>query len=251
MMQNNDVVVVTGGSNGIGLAIVKRFLLKGAYVISADLKKENKINNKNYFFKKCNVKSDKSIQNLIEFTVKTFGKINYFFSNAGILSLGDENSLDLEWDNNWKTHLMSHVYVTRRLFPIYKQQKGGYFIITSSAAGLLTHLDSITYSVTKHAAIAFAEWIAIHNHQFNIHVSILCPQAVKTNMTKGRDKDVAALDGMLDVDQVVDKIEEAIKEKSFLILPHSEVLTYLKKKSDNYDLWLSGMRRLKNKFNKK
>lgn len=247
-MKDNDVVIVTGGSNGIGLAIVKKFLSKGSFVISADVELKTIINDKNYFDKQCNVQSDKSVNELIDFAMKKFGKINYFFSNAGILNIGDENASDLVWDNNWKTHLMSHVYITRKLFPIFKIQKSGHFIITSSAAGLLTHLDSVTYSVTKHAAIAFAEWIAIHNKEYNIDVSVICPQAVKTNMTIGREKDVAAIDGMLAPNIVADIIEEGIRQKKFLILPHPEVHDYIQKKTNNYDKWLNGMNKLKEKL---
>ena len=247
-MKNKNVVIVTGGSNGIGLAIVKKFISSDNFVISADLKRENLINSKNYIFKNCDVQSEKSINELIDFVLKKFGRINYFFSNAGILNIGDEQSSDTNWEKNWKIHLMGHVYVARKLIPFFRLQKSGHLIITSSAAGLLTHLDSLTYSVTKHAAIAFAEWIAIHNLEFNINVSVVCPQAVKTNMTKGRDKDVAALDGMLDPDFVADKIEEGVKKKLFLILPHPEVLSYFQKKSQNYEKWLFGMKRLKDKL---
>lgn len=247
-MKNKNVVIVTGGSNGIGLAIVNKYISSGNIVISADLNKENIVDNKNYFFKKCNVQSERSVNKLIEFVIQKFGKINYFFSNAGILNLGNENSINSDWENNWKIHLMSHVYVSRKLIPFFRDQKNGHLIITSSAAGLLTHLDSITYSVTKHAAIAFAEWIAIHNKEFNIFVSVVCPQAVKTNMTKGREKDVAALDGLLDPDFVANKIEEGVKKKIFLILPHPKVLGYFQKKSQNYEKWLNGMKNLKDKL---
>ena len=101
---------------------------------------------------------------------------------------------------------MSHVFISRKLIPIFKKQKFGYFLITASAAGLLTHIDSVTYSVTKHSTIAFAEWLAINNNKYNFDVSVICPQAVRTNMTKGREKDVAALDGMLEPDFLVKKI---------------------------------------------
>ena len=143
---------------------------------------------------------------------------------------------------------MSHVFISRELIPIFKKQKFGYFLITASAAGLLTHIDSITYSVTKHSAIAFAEWIAINNSEHNFDVSVICPQAVRTNMTKGREKDVAALDGMLEPDFLVKKIQEGIEKKQFLILPHPEVQNYIEKKSSNYDKWISGMARLKQKI---
>ncbi len=244
----NSVVVITGGSGGIGQALIKKYLQERCFVISADLEKTIDFDDKNFSFLKCNVECENSINNLFEFVLKKYSRIDYFFSNAGILSLGDEHSSNFDWEKNWKLHLMSHVFVSRKLLPIFKKQKFGYFLITASAAGLLTHIDSITYSVTKHSAIAFAEWIAINNIDYGFNVSVICPQAVKTNMTKGREKDVAALDGMLEPDFLVEKIQEGIDEKQFLILPHSEVQNYIQKKSSNYDRWISGMARLKQKI---
>ena len=245
---SNSVVVVTGGSGGIGQALIKKYLHEGYFVISADLKQKNDFKDKNFRFLQCNVECENSINNLFEFVLKKYSRIDYFFSNAGILSLGDENSSNFDWGKNWKLHLMSHVFVSRKLLPIFKKQKFGYLLITASAAGLLTHIDSITYSVTKHSAIAFAEWIAINNREHDFHVSVICPQAVRTNMTKGREKDVASVDGMLEPDVLVEKIQEGIDKKQFLILPHPEVQNYIDKKSSNYDKWISGMARLKQKI---
>ena len=245
---SNSVVIVTGGSGGIGKALIKKYLQEGCFVISTDLYNTTNFEHQNFSFFKCNVECENSINNLFEFVLTKYNKIDYFFSNAGILSLGDENSSNLDWEKNWKLHLMSHVFVSRKLLPIFKTQNFGYLLITASAAGLLTHIDSITYSVTKHSAIAFAEWIAINNREHDFHVSVICPQAVRTNMTKGREKDVAALDGMLEPDFLVEKIQEGIDKKQFLILPHPEVQNYIDKKSSNYDKWISGMARLKQKI---
>ena len=245
---SNSVVVITGGSGGIGKALIKKYLLEGSFVISADLKNTMDFEDKNFSFLQCNVECENSIDNLFEFVLKKYNRIDYFFSNAGILSLGDEGSSNTDWKKNWNLHLMSHVFISRKLIPIFKKQKFGYFLITASAAGLLTHIDSITYSVTKHSAIAFAEWIAINYKEYNFYVSVICPQAVRTNMTKGREKDVAALDGMLEPDFLVKKIQEGIDKKQFLILPHPEVQNYIEKKSSNYDRWISGMARLKKKI---
>ena len=249
-MKHNSVVVVSGGSGGIGKAIITRYLQKGFSVISIDLIDTFDVKNSNFFFLKGNVESEKSIRSLIKLIIKKHGRIDYFFSNAGILNVGDHNSSNSDWKKNFNVHLMSHVYISKILIPIFKKQKKGYFLITASAAGLLTHIDSLTYSVTKHATIAFAEWIAINNYNSNFQISVICPQAVRTNMTKGREKDVAALDGMLEPEVVVDKIEEAIDEKKFLILPHPEVHDYVQKKSKDYDKWISGMARLKEKLGK-
>ena len=245
---NNSVAVVTGGSGGIGKSLIKKYISEGFFVVSADLENTNNFEHKNFSFLQCNVECEKSINNLFEFVLKKYNRIDYFFSNAGILFLGDEKSSNSDWEKNWKLHLMSHVFISRQLLPIFKKQKSGHFLITASAAGLLTHIDSITYSVTKHSAIAFAEWIAINYREYNFHVSVICPQAVRTNMTKGREKDVASLDGMLEPDLLVEKIQEGIDKKQFLILPHPEVQNYIKKKSFNYDKWISGMARLKQRI---
>ncbi len=245
---NNSVVVVTGGSGGIGKALIKKYLQEGSFVISVDLENTTDFKDKNFTFFQCNVEVENDIDDLFKLILKKHSRIDYFFSNAGILSLGDENSSNFHWEKNWKLHLMSHVFVSRKLLPIFKKQNFGYFLITASAAGLLTHIDSITYAVTKHSTIAFAEWIAINNRQSNFHVSVICPQAVRTNMTKGREKDVASLDGMLEPDFLVEKIQEGIDERQFLILPHPEVQNYIEKKTSNYDKWISGMARLKQKI---
>ena len=245
---SNSVVIVTGGSGGIGKALIKKYLQEGCFVISTDLDNTTNFEHQNFSFFKCNVECENSINNLFEFVLNKYNKIDYFFSNAGILSLGDENSSNLDWEKNWKLHLMSHVFVSRKLLPIFKKQNFGYLLITASAAGLLTHIDSVTYSVTKHSAIAFAEWIAINNREHDFHVSVICPQAVRTNMTKGREKDVASVDGMLEPDVLVEKIQEGIDKKQFLMLPHSEVQNYIEKKSSNYDKWINGMARLKQKI---
>ena len=198
----NKIIIITGSAKGIGKSLVNNFLKNGATVISSDKKLLNKKINENHYQIKCDVSLEQDIKKLIEFAINKFKKIDIFCSNAGILTLGDEQTSNLEWKRNWDIHLMSHVYICRRIIPEFKKQGSGYLIITASAAGLLTHLDSLTYSVTKHAAIAFAEWVAITNKKFGIDVSVLCPQAVRTDMTKGREHDVAAIDGLLEPDDV-------------------------------------------------
>ena len=140
---------------------------------------------------------------------------------------------------------MAHVYASRAVLPNMVKQKDGYLINTSSAAGLLTHIDSATYSATKHAAIGFAEYLSINYGEKGIKVSVLCPQAVKTAMTLGREDSVASVDGMLEPEFLADVVIKGINKEEFLILPHPEVLTYMQRKTANYQRWLSGMRRFK------
>ena len=248
MFFKNKIIVITGSQNGIGKALVHSFLNEGAVVISTDINFENKKIDDRYFQKKCDVTSEKQINQLIDSIIYEFNTIDIFCSNAGILSLGDEHTSNQEWKKNWDIHLMSHVFVCRSLISHFKKQGGGHLVITSSAAGLLTHIDSLSYSVTKHAAVAFAEWIAITNRDFGVRVSVLCPQAVKTNMTLGREKDIAAIDGMLEPEEVADDVLKGIKDGKFLILPHKQVYHYIKNKSEDYDKWISGMQKLKKKM---
>ena len=250
MSFKDKIVIVTGSANGIGKSLVKTFLSEGSIVFSTDINFIDKKISDNHIQKKCDVTSEEQINKLIELILEQYQRIDIFCSNAGILSLGDEGTSNDLWKKNWEIHLMSHVYICRRILPQFKKQGFGHIIITSSAAGLLTHIDSVSYSVTKHASVAFAEWIAISNKEFGINVSVLCPQAVKTNMTIGREEDIAAIDGMLEPDEVAKEVLKGIREKTFLILPHTQVLKYMKNKTESYDKWISGMQKLKEKIKK-
>jgi short-subunit dehydrogenase len=143
---------------------------------------------------------------------------------------------------------MSHVYAARNLIPRMVKRGGGYLLNTASAAGLLSQIGSVTYAVTKHAAVALAEWLSItHGHE-GIKVSVLCPQAVRTAMTAGNPDGVASVDGMLEPEQVADVVIETLDQERFLVLPHPEVATYMKRKATDYDRWLAGMRRLAEQY---
>ena len=143
---------------------------------------------------------------------------------------------------------MAHVWAARALVPRMIARGGGYLLNTSSAAGLLSQIGSVTYAVTKHAAVALAEWLSITYGNRGIKVSVLCPQAVRTAMTAGGDGGVAGLDGMLEPEDLATSVIEALDIEQFLVLPHPEVLTYMRRKTDDYDRWLGGMRRLYDKF---
>jgi short-subunit dehydrogenase len=142
---------------------------------------------------------------------------------------------------------MSHVYAARHLVPRMKQRGGGYLLNTASAAGLLSQIGSVTYAVTKHAAVALAEWIAITHGRDGIKVSVLCPQAVRTPMTAG-GAGVAGVDGMIEPEQVAESVIQALRAEHFLVLPHPEVAEYIKRKTSDYDRWLHGMRRLQDQY---
>jgi|TARA_B110000444_G_scaffold206516_1_gene200078 NAD(P)-dependent dehydrogenase (short-subunit alcohol dehydrogenase family) len=246
----NKVIVITGGAGGIGLAIAKMFLTEDPKIIVlADINFDNvDLKNNKVIYKNCNIASESELNNLIDDINDEFGLIDIFCSNAGILTLGDEQSTNEDWNKNWDLHVMAHVFAAKKLIPDMIKRGYGYFVNTSSAAGLLSHIDSVTYSTTKHAAIGFAEWLAITYGKQGIGVSVLCPQAVKTNMTKGRENEVSALDGMMEPDKVASEVLEAVKNEVFLISPHPEVVGYFQNKANNYSRWIGGMQKLRNKL---
>jgi len=246
----NKVIVVTGGSGGIGQALAASFIReKAKVVIVLDINFDNFISeNNNLISKVCNVSDEKELDRVIDEINLEFGLIDIFCSNAGILSLGNEQTSIEDWNKNWNLHVMSHVFAAKKLIPEMLKRGSGYFVNTSSAAGLLSHIDSVTYSTTKHAAIGFAEWIAITYGKEGIKVSILCPQAVETAMTKGREHEVSALDGMMKPEQVALDVIKAIREETFLISPHNKVLGYFQNKANNYSRWIGGMQKLRQKL---
>jgi NAD(P)-dependent dehydrogenase (short-subunit alcohol dehydrogenase family) len=253
MRVNDKIVVVTGGASGIGRAMARRFKTEGAAkVIVADLDGDgasavaNEIDGEAHA---VDVSQESQIIALIEDTENRFGPIDLFCSNAGIGAGRGLDEPDEVWQTIWEVNLMSHVYAARNLVPRMAARGGGYLLNTASAAGLLSQVGSVTYAVTKHAAVALAEWIAItHGHE-GIKVSVLCPQAVRTAMTAGNEAGVASVDGMIEPEQVADTVVEALDEERFLMLPHPEVLEYMRRKTGDYDRWLSGMQKLNERYN--
>ena len=193
----------------------------------------------------CNVADETQIQALVAQAEAHMGTIDIFCSNAGIAELGDEFASNEQWQRNWDIHVMAHVYAARAVAPKMAERGSGYLINTASAAGLLSHVHSATYSVTKHAAVSLAEWLSITYGNRGIKVSVLCPQAVRTAMTAGLENGgVAGVDGMIEPEQLANTVIETLGEERFLCLPHAEVLEYMQRKSGDYDRWLKGMRRL-------
>lgn len=193
----------------------------------------------------ADVGDEAQVHALVETGSRAFAGIDVFCSNAGVLRDGDEYSSDDLWQLNLQIHLMAHVYAARAVLPQMLERGEGYLMNTASAAGLLTSLPSATYAVSKHATIAFAEWLAIRHGDHGIRVSVLCPQAVDTPMIAGRGEAAAAAarDGILAPEALADHVIEAMDKERFLILPHPEVAAYFRRKGEDYDRWLSGMRR--------
>ena len=260
MEVRDKVVVVTGAASGIGRAMAVRFAEEGAAcVVCADLNGEGAEATAQQCREKgaqadsaqVDVAQDAQIAKLIDDTEAKRGPIALFCSNAGIGGAGDEDAPEEDWDRIWKINVTSHVSAARHLVPRMLERGGGYFLNTSSAAGLLTQLGSATYSVTKSAAVAFAEYLSIRYGDKGIGVSVLCPQAVRTAMTAPFHESgdhVAAVDGMMEPEQVAQEVVDTLRSEEFLVLPHKEVLTYMRRKTNDYDRWLGGMRRLRDRY---
>jgi NAD(P)-dependent dehydrogenase (short-subunit alcohol dehydrogenase family) len=248
----DKIVVVTGGASGIGRAMARRFAAEGArHVVVADLQASAaqqvaaEIHGSAHA---VDVSSERDIVALIDEVEHDHGPIDLFCSNAGIGIGRGLDEPDGVWQKIWEVNVMSHVYAARHLVPRMAARGGGYLLNTASAAGLLSQIGSVTYAVTKHAAVALAEWISItHGHE-GIKVSVLCPQAVRTPMTAGNEQGVASVDGMMEPEQVADAVIEALDQERFLVLPHPEVADYIKRKTADYDRWLKGMRRLAEQY---
>ena len=189
------------------------------------------------------VRNEQDLIALIEDTEGQFGPIDLFCSNDGIGISKDIFEPDEVWQTIWEVNTMSHVWAARHLVPRMIARGGGYLLNTASAAGLLSQIGSATYAVTKHAAVALAEWLSITYGNQGIKVSVLCPQAVRTAMTAD-GPGVAGVDGMIEPDAAVDAVVETLREERFLVLPHPEVAEYMQRKTADYDRWLKGMRRL-------
>jgi NAD(P)-dependent dehydrogenase (short-subunit alcohol dehydrogenase family) len=166
-----------------------------------------------------------------------------------VVSIDDIETSDDVWRRVIDINLMAHISAARILVPRMIERGGGYLLHTASAAGLLTQIGSVTYSVTKHAVVSLAEWLAITYGEQGIKVSVLCPQAVRTNMTAGFENGgVAGVDGMLEPDDVAAAVVEGLASERFLVLPHPQVLEYFRRKGSDYDRWIAGMQRLQARF---
>ena len=252
MRVDNKVVVVTGGASGIGRALCERFVRDGArHVVVADMNgagAELVARTIGGSSAQLDVSEEAPIAALIERVERDQGPIELFCSNAGIGTGRGLETTDDVWNSIWRVNLMSHVYAAKHMVPRMIKRGGGYLLNTASAAGLLSQIGSVTYAVTKHAAVSLAEWIAITHGNEGIKVSVLCPQAVRTAMTAGNPDGVASVDGMLEPEQVADAVTQALDEERFLVLPHPIVLQYLQRKTADYDRWLQGMRRLQTRY---
>ena len=256
MELSNRIAVVTGAASGIGAALARRFHADGAkHVVVADLDgsgAEAVADEIGGTAIGIDVSDEAAIQALVEDTEREQGPIDIFVSNAGYVTLGGLEAPVEDLQRMWSVHVLAHLFAARAVIPRMVERGGGYLLNTASAAGLLSQFGSLHYAVTKHAAVALAEWIAItHGHQ-GIKVSVLCPQAVESNIVKnspdaakmgGSGSGVAAGDGVLSASDAAQVVVDALREERFHVLPHSEVAEYVKRKGADVDRWIAGMQR--------
>ena len=258
MKIQGKIVVVTGGADGIGKGLCERFAKEGAKkVIVLDRnaagaeKVAASIGGKAYA---CDVSKEEDIQRIVADVEANIGPIALFCSNAGIGDFGgDRNDAtsqsNAQWQRGWEVNVMAHVYAARACLPHMIARGEGYFMNTASAAGLLNQIGNAAYGVTKHAAVGFAEILAITHRDQGIRVSVLCPQAVDTPLLRAAGEGSQNVDGVLTPAEVAQYVVEAIEQERFDILPHPQVLGYMRKKTEDYSRWIGGMAKLQRALN--
>jgi NAD(P)-dependent dehydrogenase (short-subunit alcohol dehydrogenase family) len=249
MQLNDKVIIVTGGARGIGRAMCERFAAEDpAAIVVADVDEQvasGVASSCGGLARRCDVANEADIRGVVQEAEEQFGRVDLFCANAGIAISGGVDTPDDQWQWIMDVNFMSHVYSTRAVLPGMLKRGTGYLLHTASAAGLLTQIGSAPYAVSKHAAVALAEWLAITYKDQGIGVSCLCPQGVLTDMLAGDDPIVNMLrETALTPEQVADTVVSGLREERFLILPHPEVADYFQNKSHDYDRWLGGMRKL-------
>ena len=259
---NNRVALVTGGAHGIGRALCRALALEGARLVVADLDIDAAgivATEVDGLALKVDVSSEQEITAAVDRAESELGPVDIFVSNAGV-AFGDgpdgaASAPDEHWRACLEINLMSHVYAARVMIPRMKKRGGGCLVNVASAAGLLCQVGEAAYTASKHAAVGFAESLAITHGENGIHVCLVCPQAVATRMI-GVDEDTGIedsssgfggndVDGILSAEYVADCILAGIQEERFLVLPHPQVSNYFQRKADDHDRWISGMRRFR------
>jgi len=253
MKLSGRTVVVTGGAGGIGRALALRCAAEGARVAVTDIAEEPLARvgeelGAAHLAVAGDVTDEHALAAVLERVESELGPVEVFFANAGV-AIGEDpiDTPEEVWDLAFEVNVRAHIRAARKLLPGWLERGEGYFVATASAAGLVTQIGSAPYAVTKHAAVAFAEWLSVTYGDRGIRVSCLCPMGVRTAMLGGEElshRVVRAAGGVLEPEAVAGVVVAAIEEERFLILPHPEVLTFFQRKGMDYDRWLAGMRRL-------
>ena len=250
MEVQGKVVAITGGANGIGRALAERFAAEGArHVAVADLDGDGARAAAAVFGGsgwKTDVSREAEIVALIDELERAHGQVDLFCSNAGVIDVDPDlrdaaSAPDALWERGWKVNVMSHVWAARRLLPAMLARREGWFLNTVSAAGLLMQVGSAVYTTTKHAALGFAESLAVTHRDDGVGVTVLCPQAVDTAMARAGNFAGADVDGVLTVEDVAEAAVRGLEEGRFMVLPHASVAGYAKAKAENHDRWVGGM----------
>jgi NAD(P)-dependent dehydrogenase (short-subunit alcohol dehydrogenase family) len=252
---SNRHIVVTGGAGGIGSALVRRFDAEGAralVVADRDIEGARVVADEvGALAVEFDAGQEHSVRELIAQAEQANGPIDMFVSNAGVGGMGGgPEASDEAWDEAWRINVMAHVWASRALLPAMLERGEGYLINTASAAGLLTQVSSLIYSVTKHAAVSLAEWLAIEYVDQGVRVSCICPQGVRTPMLERGMREAAAAaaalsaGGLIEPEDVAEAVVAGIREERFLILPHENVARFMARKGTDPERWIRGMRRL-------
>ena len=251
MEPKDKVIVITGGSGGIGSAMARAFLREGAEaVVISDLDSapvEACADILGCDWRVCDVTDELQVQDLVDSVISKYGRVDVYCSNAGAAGSSSGVLTDASnevWQKQWDLHVMAHIYASRALLPSMIDRGEGYFLITSSAAGLLAATGSGPYTVTKAAAIKFAECLSITHGDDGIGIAVLCPQGVATAMAP-KSLGNGQTDGILEPETVAAVVIESMRDGRFHVLPHPEVEGYVRRKGDDIDRWLGGMRRLR------
>jgi NAD(P)-dependent dehydrogenase (short-subunit alcohol dehydrogenase family) len=252
MELRHKVTLVTGGASGIGRALALRFAAEGARgvaVVDRDERGAREVAaeiGERAIACGADVARESDVLRAVGVCEERFGDIDLLCCNAGIAIRGGVEVSNEDWQRIWDVNVMAHILAVRAVLPKMLSRGEGYLLHTASAAGLLSQIGSAPYAVTKHAVVALAEWLAITHGDAGIKVSVLCPQAVRTQMTADTERGgVAGVDGMIEPDEVAESVVQGLRAERFLVLPHPQVLEYTRRKTADYDRWLGGMRRLK------
>jgi NAD(P)-dependent dehydrogenase (short-subunit alcohol dehydrogenase family) len=252
-LANGTGAVVTGGGSGIGRALARRLAAGGARVVVNDLDADaatavaDEISG---WAVPGDAGSEPGVHDLIAAARAHLGEIDIYCSNAGTGEGTDPDTPEATWQRAWEVNVLAHVRASRELIPGWLDRGHGRFVVTASAAGLLTMLGSAPYSVTKHAAVAYAEWLAATYGHHGLAVHCICPQGVRTSMLSGtgRAGEIILADTAIEPEQVADALWDGMTEGQFLILPHPEVRDYYTLRASDTDKWLGGMRRLQQRI---